>query len=114
MALKVTVNTGKPESPRSTAGLIKRAAGEETSDKGASVSVAEIVSALFEEVRSSIEKEADVELELTANVEISNKDGQPSLSLDISGESSNARTVRLKFNTKVNPNPEQEDKNKLV
>lgn len=110
MALKVNVNTGKPESPRSSAGLIKRAAGEETSDKGAAVSVAELVAALFEEVRSSIEKEADVELELTANVEIVSKDGQPTLNLDISGESSNARTVRLKFNTKVNPAPEKEEK----
>lgn len=109
MALKVTVNTGKPEGPRSSAGLIKRAAGEEPAEK-ASVSVAEIVSALFEEVRSSIEKEADVELELTANVEIVNKDGSPTLSLDLSGESSNARTVRLKFNTKVNPAPEKEEK----
>jgi nucleoid DNA-binding protein len=102
MALKVSVNSGKPEAPRSSAGLIKRAAGEEPTDK-ASVSVAEIVSALFEEVRSSIEKEADIELELTANVDIVNKDGHPTLNLDISGESSNARTVRLKFNTKVNP-----------
>lgn len=110
MALKVTVNTGKTEAPRSSAGLIKRAAGEEPTEK-ASVSVAEIVSALFEEVRSSIEKEADVELELTANVDIVNKDGNPTLSLDISGESSNARTVRLKFNTKVNPvTPEKEEK----
>ena len=50
------------------------------------------------------------ELELTANVEIVTKDGQPTLNLDISGESSNARTVRLKFNTKVNPAPEKEEK----
>ncbi|MDB5081360.1 MAG: hypothetical protein JWP00_3284 [Chloroflexi bacterium] len=109
MALKVTVNTGKPEGPRSSAGLIKRAAGEDAGDKGATVSVAEIVSALFEEVRSSIEKEAEVELELTANVEISNKDGNPTVNLDISGESSNARTVRLKFNTKINPAAPEKD-----
>jgi nucleoid DNA-binding protein len=109
MALKVTVNTGKPEGPRSSAGLIKRVAGEETAEKAASVTVAEIVSALFEEVRSSIEKEADVELELTANVEIVNKDGSPTVNLDISGESSNARTVRLKFNTKVNPPASEKD-----
>ncbi len=107
MALKVTVNTGKSEGPRNSAGLIKRVAGEDTADKAALVSIAEIVTALFEEVRGSIEKEADVELELTANVEITNKDGQPSLNLDISGESSNARTVRLKFTTKVNPAKEE-------
>lgn len=110
MALKVTVNSGKAEAPRSSAGLIKRAAGEESPEK-ASITVAEIVSALFEEVRSSIEKEADIELELTANVEIVVKDGNPTLNLDISGESSNARTVRLKFTTKVNPaTPEKEEK----
>ncbi|HEX2915162.1 MAG TPA: hypothetical protein VH186_30500 [Chloroflexia bacterium] len=103
MALKVTVSSGKPEAPRASAGLIKRTAGEEAPDKHVYVSVADIVSAVFEEVRSSIEKEADVELEFTANVDITSKDGTPTVNLDISGESSNARTMRLKFTTKVNP-----------
>lgn len=108
MALKVTVSTGKPETPRASAGLIKRTAGEESGDKHPYVSVADIVSAVFEEVRSSIEKEADVELEFTANVEISNKDGSPVVNLDVSGESGNARTLRLKFTTKVNPQQAKE------
>ncbi len=108
MALKVTVSSGKTEAPRSSAGLIKRTSGEEATVH-AQVSVAEIVSAIFEEVRSSIEKEADVELELTANVDITTKDGVSSLNLDVSGESSNARTVRLKFTTKVNPPDAKKD-----
>lgn len=108
MALKITVSTGKSESPRSSAGLIKRAAGEDSGEKHTTISVADIVSSVFAELRSSIEKEADVELELTANIEISSKDGSPSLNLDISGESDKARTMRLKFSTKVNPQEKPE------
>jgi hypothetical protein len=107
MALKVSVSTGKQEAPRSSAGLIKRAANEETADKHVSVTITEIVSAIFQEVRSSLEKEADVEVEFTANVDIQNKDGVPTISLDISGENPNARTMRLKFNTKLNPQDEK-------
>jgi hypothetical protein len=103
MALKITVSSGKPEAPRTSAGLIKRSGPEEGADKHATVSINELVSTIFEEVRGIIEKEADIELELTANVEITTKDGAPSVNLDVSGESANARTVRLKFVTKVNP-----------
>lgn len=103
MALKITVSSGKAEAPRSSAGLIKRAGPEESADKHGTVSINELVSTIFQEVRGTIEKEADIELELTANVEITSKDGSPSVNLDVSGESPNARTIRLKFTTKVNP-----------
>jgi nucleoid DNA-binding protein len=108
MALKVTVSTGKHETSR-PAGLLRRTeGGAESTDKTQSgnVTVTDVVEAVFSQVRASIEKEADVELEFTANVEIVNKDGETSLNLDLSGESPNARTMRLKFTTKVNPKDE--------
>lgn len=103
MALKLTVTTGKGNAQRNSAGLIKQTNPEESADKHPAVSVADIVSAVFAELRNSIEKEADVELELNANVDISTKDGSPVVNLDVSGESSSARTLRLKFTTKINP-----------
>lgn len=105
MALKVTVSSGKQETAR-PAGLVRRSETEQA-DKHGQITINELVEAVFSQVRSSIEKEADVEVELTANVEIVNKDGSNSVNLDISGESSNARTLRLKFTTKVNPNKEE-------
>ncbi len=110
MALKVTVTTGKQEPPRTSAGLVKRASGDDGTDKHVYVSVAEIVKAVFDEVRTTIEKEADIEMEFTANVEISNKDGSPVVNLDVSGESSNARTMRFKFSTKINPQEKDKEK----
>lgn len=112
MALKITVTTGKAETPRTAAGLIKRAAGEEVADKHVYVSVAEIVSTLLDEVRSTIEGEADIEIGMTANVEISNRDGTPTVNLDVSGESANARTLNLKSSTKINPREKDKDEEK--
>jgi hypothetical protein len=102
MALKITVSTGKSEVRGTSAGLIKRATGEEGPEK-AHVSVSEIVSTLFDELRATIEGEADVEIAMSANVEIITKEGVPTVNLDISGESANSRTLNLKFNTKLNP-----------
>jgi hypothetical protein len=101
MALKITVSTGKQELPRTSAGLIKRTS-EEGPEK-AHVSVSEIVSSIFDELRTTIEGEADVEISMSANVEIATKDGVPNVNLDISGESANSRTLNLKFSTKLNP-----------
>jgi hypothetical protein len=111
MALKITVSTGKQESPRTSAGLIKRTSGEEGVEK-AHISVAELVATLFDEVRGTLEGEADVELQITANVEISTKDGTPAVNLDVSGESSNARTLSLKFSTKINPREKEQKESK--
>jgi hypothetical protein len=105
MALKVTVSTGKPESSR-PAGLIRRGEGEGSDKQQGQVTINELVESIFSQVRSSIEKEADVEVEFTANVEITTKDGAPIVNLDLSGESANARTMRVKFSTKVNPKEE--------
>ncbi len=108
MALKVNVSGGKPDAPRTSAGLIKRPVSEETHEKPAAVSISDIVRTIFDDVRTTLEHTADVELEFTANIEIITKDGEPTLNLDISGESGNARTMRLKFVTKVNPTPEKD------
>ena len=102
MALKVTVSSGKLETPRSSAGLIKRPV-DETGDRHLNVSVTEVVESVLAELRSVLDKEADVELELTAAVEIVTKDGVPTVSLDIGPDTGNTRTMRLKFTTKVNP-----------
>ncbi len=102
MALKVTVSTGKPQTSR-PAGLVPRGEGDHAAAAAGQVSVNDLVQTLFSEVRASIEKEADVEVEFTANVEIITKDGQQTVNLDLSGESPNARTMRLKFTTKINP-----------
>lgn len=104
MALKVTVSSGKQETAR-PAGLVRRGETEQV-DKHGHISINELVEAVFSQVRASLEKEADVEVEITANVEITSKDGENSVNLDISGESSNARTMRLKFTTKINPKEE--------
>lgn len=105
MALKVTVSSGKQDTSR-PAGLVRRGEGSPEIDKHGQVSINDLVEAVFAEVRSSLEKEADVEVEITANVEIINKEGVTSVNLDLSGESPNARTIRLKFSTKVNPKDE--------
>jgi len=105
MALKVTVTSGKQDTSR-PAGLIRRGEGGEQIDKHGQVSISDLVESVFEQVRSSIEKEAEVEVEITANVEIATKDGVNSVNLDVSGESPNARTMRLKFSTKINPKEE--------
>lgn len=105
MALKVTVNTGKPEVKTSSVGLIKRAeaASPETDSKAVNATISDVVSAVLDQLSSTLQKEADVELELTANVELSVKDGQQILNLDLSGESQSARTLKLKFSTKIQP-----------
>ena len=103
MALKVTVSSGKTETPRTSAGLIHRTSSDSSPEAVTGISIAELVSAVFQEVRSSLGEEAEIEMEITANIEITVKDGVQALNLDISGESSNTRTMRLKFNTKANP-----------
>ena len=105
MALKVTVTRGKHE-PSRPAGLVRRGEAGSEADKQGQISINELVEAVFSQVRSTLENEADVEVELTANVEIVNKEGKSSINLDVSGESPNARTMRLKFSTKLNPNQE--------
>ncbi len=105
MALKVNIHTGKKETGR-PAGLVRRGGESEASVDNAGpaeVSINEFVESIFSQVRSSIESTADVEVEITANIEVVSKDGKPSFSLDLSGESPNARTLRLKFSTKINP-----------
>jgi hypothetical protein len=104
MALKVTVSSGKQDISR-PAGLVRRSETEQV-DKHGQVSITELVESVFSQVRASIEKEADVEVEITANVEIVSKDGANTINLDVSGESPNARTLRLKFSTKINPKEE--------
>ncbi|MEI6044544.1 MAG: hypothetical protein WCS37_09330 [Chloroflexota bacterium] len=104
MALKVTVSSGKQDTSR-PAGLVRRGEPELT-DKHGQVSISELVESVFSQVRASIEKEADVEVEITANVEIVSKEGVNTINLDVSGESPNARTLRLKFSTKINPKEE--------
>ncbi len=111
MPLKVTVVSGKQEQNR-PAGLVRRSEGDGAGDKHGQVSINELVEAVFSQVRASIEKEAEVEVEITANIEITSKDGAPAVNLDVSGESPNARTIRLKFSTKINPPGEGKDETK--
>jgi hypothetical protein len=108
MSLQISVTTGKSEEKRTAAGLVRRAETEHA-DK-ASSSITELIGGIFEQVKSSIESEANVEVELTGNLELSVKDGKTVLTLDVSGENPNARTLRLKFNTTINPKNKDKDK----
>jgi nucleoid DNA-binding protein len=103
MALKVTVSTGKPEVAKGSVGLVKQAT-EATKNEKPQVTVQELVTSLLNEVRAGLEKEADIEMELFAHVELSNKDGETVLHLDVGSDSPTARTLKLKFTTKVQPN----------
>ncbi len=106
MALKVTVSSGKQELPRSSAGLVKRPA-EEAENKHPNITINDVVQSVFQEVRSSLDKEADVEVEFTAAVEINHKDGETSINLDIGPDTGNTRTMRVKFSTKLSPNQKE-------
>ena len=103
MALKVTVSSGKQEVHRNSVGLVKRPQ-EEAENKHPGVTINEIVQSVFQEVRSSLDSEASVEVEFTAAVDIStDKDGETSIHLDIGPDTGNTRTLRVKFSTKINP-----------
>jgi nucleoid DNA-binding protein len=102
MSLQISVTTGKSEEKRTAAGLVRRTETDHA-DKAAQSSVSELISGIFEQVKSSLESEANVEVEITANLELAVKDGKTVLNLDVSGENPNARTLRLKFSTTINP-----------
>ncbi len=100
MSVQVVVVTGKEEARRA-AGLVRHTESETT--KFAQVGINDLITSVFESVRSSLEKEADVEVEITGNLTLSTKEGDQILTFDVSGENSNARTMRIKLNTKIQP-----------
>ena len=104
MSVQVVVVTGKEEAKRS-AGLVRHT--ETEAAKVAQVGINELITSVFESVRSSLEKEADVEVEIFGNLTLSNKEGDQVLTFDVSGENPNARTLRIKLNTKIQPQENQ-------
>ena len=100
MSVQVVVTTSKDEARRS-AGLVQRHDAENA--KNIQVSINELVTSVFQSLRSSLENEAEVEVEITGNLSLSGKDGDNTLVFDVSGENPNARTMRVKLNTKIQP-----------
>lgn len=108
MSVQVVVTTGKEETPRQ-AGLIRQH-GEAGKTGKVQVNINELITSVFESVRGSLEKEADVEIELTGNLSLTGKEDDYVLMFDVSGENPNARTLRVKLNTKIKPSEEEEKK----
>lgn len=103
MSIEITVVTGKPEEKKSPAGLIRRTEEEKHEATHPQVSISELVSDIFTQIATGIHVETDVEVEITGTVEFANKDGKTTLTYDVSGVNQNARTMKLKFNSKIQP-----------
>lgn len=100
MSVQVVVTTGKEDTHRQ-AGLVRRSDSEAA--QNAQVNINELITSVFNSVRGSLEKEAEVEMEISGNLTLSGKGNDTVLIFDVSGENSNARTLRIKLNTKIQP-----------
>jgi hypothetical protein len=102
MAIQISVISGKKEEKKAPAGILRQT-GTEHEEKQAQISLTELVSNLLAEVAKGVSSETEVEVEVDGIIELSNKDGAVTATIDVGAETPGARTVKLKFKSKVQP-----------